>query len=166
MVRGFVQAIYFWRLNFLLLASPVFGQPKRLLCPSPVRLGTGQVRLSAPCVHPCWASPDPPCYACCRPLVYKFYYTKQTTKFESLKALLFFFCIFARPRVCARGNCWRFLLTKSDHQLRDKNMRTTTSCTHMLFILTYFHMYWNIIIIQDTCLEYGKIRAKGTTRKV
>ena len=29
----------------------------------------------------------------------------------------------------------------------------------------YFHMYWRIAVLQDTCLEYIEIRAKGATQK-
>ena len=45
--------------------------------------------------------------------------------------------------------CWRSLSTKFDRQIRYKNRRTKQTYTHMLFILTYFHLYWKIIILQD-----------------
>ena len=52
------------------------------------------------------------------------------------------------------NSCWWSLSTKSDHQLRDKERRTSMTYIHMLFILTHFHMYWRISILQDIYLEY------------
>jgi hypothetical protein len=57
--------------------------------------------------------------------------------------------------VVGRGTPWerrqrgRSLSTKFDHQINHKKRRTSITYTHMLFILTYFHMFWKIIILQD-----------------
>ena len=65
--------------------------------------------------------------------------------------------------------CWRSLSTKFDRQIRYKNRRTKQTYTHMLFILTYFHLYWKIIILQDiymnTVEKVTKIRFPTKRRR-
>jgi hypothetical protein len=36
----------------------------------------------------------------------------------------------------------------------------------MLFILTYFHMYWRIIVLQDIYMKHMEMESKCATRKV
>ena len=40
-------------------------------------------------------------------------------------------------------------MTKFDRQIRYKKRRTCITYTHMFFILTYFHIYWKISVLQD-----------------
>jgi len=35
----------------------------------------------------------------------------------------------------------------------------------MLFILTYFHMYWRIIVLQDSSMKHMEMESKCATRK-
>jgi DNA-directed RNA polymerase specialized sigma subunit len=51
-------------------------------------------------------------------------------------------------------------MTISDHHLRHKSGRTNTSCTHMLFKLTYFHMYWRLSVLQDIYMKYMRSMIK------
>jgi hypothetical protein len=54
----------------------------------------------------------------------------------------------------ARGklgwSCWRSLSTKFNYQIRHKKRRTKHDLHIYVIILTYFHLYWKIIIVQDT----------------
>jgi hypothetical protein len=56
--------------------------------------------------------------------------------------------------------CWRSLLTKFDRQIRHKKEETNISNTHMLLTLTLFHMYWRIVVLQDTCKKCMGIESK------
>ena len=59
---------------------------------------------------------------------------------------------FARGRANGKlgGICWRFLSTKSNRQLWSKMEETTYFYTHIPLLLTYFHLYWRINVLQDT----------------
>lgn len=59
------------------------------------------------------------------------------------------------PHAWKVRHCWRSLLTNFDRQIRYKYERTSTSCTHMLFKLTYLHMYWKNNVLSDACMKYG-----------
>ena len=58
------------------------------------------------------------------------------------------------------GFCWRFLSTKSNHQLRSKKEKTNMIYTHILFIFTKFHLCCKNIVLQDTYKNTVEIWSK------
>ena len=54
-----------------------------------------------------------------------------------------------RAKVKLGGSCWRSLTTKFNRQLRLKTGEISKLKTHMHLLLTYFHMYWRLSVLQD-----------------
>jgi hypothetical protein len=52
------------------------------------------------------------------------------------------------------NNCWRSLTTISDRQIISKIGEINKLLTHMHLLLTYFHMYWILSVLQDIHLKY------------
>ena len=45
-------------------------------------------------------------------------------------------------------------MTKFDHQLRSKIGEINKLMIHLLLLLTYFHMYWRLSVLQDSFMKY------------
>jgi hypothetical protein len=61
--------------------------------------------------------------------------------------------------------CWRSLTTKSDHQLRFKTKEINKLITHIHLLLTYFHMYCRLSILQDLFMKYMGSKDKRRNSK-
>ena len=64
-----------------------------------------------------------------------------------------------------RGACWRSLTTIFDRQLRYEQRINQHDYSHILFILTYFHMYWRIIVLQGIYMKHMEMESKGAIRQ-
>jgi hypothetical protein len=65
-----------------------------------------------------------------------------------------------RAKVKLWGACWQSLSIKFDRQLSDKR-REISKLSHMHLLLTKFHMYLEIIILQVTNTNTWRISPKG-----
>jgi hypothetical protein len=62
-------------------------------------------------------------------------------------------------------DCWRSLTTISDRQFISKTGEINKLSTHILLLLTYFHMYWRLSVLHDLFTKYMWIWSKGATQE-
>ena len=63
------------------------------------------------------------------------------------------------------GFCWRFLSTKFNRQLESKKEETSMFYTHIHLLLTKFHLYWKITVLQVTYKNTVEIWSKCAIRR-
>ena len=51
-------------------------------------------------------------------------------------------------------HCWRSLTIKFDRQFISKTGKINTLIAHIHLLLTYFHMYWILSVLQDIYMKY------------